>query len=198
MSEKNSYTHVTEQERSLPTHRLLELLREAMTAKPANGRSLEAEATSIEQQEQWMSEAAQHETQVLENYSNNVFSFFAELLKKKQSVKFSFTEISSDANDTKDHSIKIMRDAGGLRCIFSFEGRNIDLIFYKDASEKIYIKQHLGGTKGTRRLPEGAEPYKNNFDFAGSNIIYLRDELEALSGVLDMVDDFNSDITFAY
>lgn len=194
MSETTPYTHVTESERNLPTHKLLKLLREAMTAPGPSGRSLQKEAEAIEKQREWMKGAEGREAQALEHFANQYFAFLGVLLEKKPFREYAYTDLKT----RKDESIRILQEFGGIRAVFTFDGDEIDLLFHRGRNNIIQIKKQLkeeGGKAVSLKLPPEAAEYPNQNDFSGPNLKYLRKELSALSGVLDSVDDFRADIS---
>ena len=187
MHEQKPFQHVTQAELRLSTSELLARLREAMTTPGSDGKTVEDQAKLVELQVG----APEHEIQVLENCSKQYFDFLAKLLERKSSRSYKFKDLQTGS----DIVLNIYPEVGGLRAIFSYGGKHIDLTFLKERDDTLVIKQHLGGDRGTRKHPEGADPYKNNFDFTGPNLKYLSDELSALSAVLDAVDDFRVDIS---
>ena len=205
MNENPKFQHVKPEELKLSTSKLTDLLKAEMEGKRKNGRSLREEVTAYEKAEKEADDAQDYKERIgdraerewaareLELFSSDVFTFFEKLLKQQAIVASKYLDITED---TSEHQLQIFRDDAGYRANFKMGENHIDLIFYRDRDNSIYIKQHMGINKGTRKLPEEATPTQGKHDFAGVNLLYLRDELFALSQILEADSDFATDISF--
>lgn len=100
-----------------------------MTTPGSDGKTVEDQAKLVELQVG----APEHEIQVLENCSKQYFDFLAKLLERKSSRSYKFKDLQTGS----DIVLNIYPEVGGLRAIFSYGGKHIDLTFLKD---RIYQK----------------------------------------------------------
>ncbi|MCA9369062.1 hypothetical protein KC721_02085, partial [Candidatus Woesebacteria bacterium] len=181
------------------------LLDAEMKGEHNKGHSLREEVTVFEKAEKEKAAAQDYKERIgdraekewevrkLELFARDVFNLFSDLIRHRTAASSRYLDITQGQSE---HQLHIFRDDAGYRAIFKLGDRHIDLVFYRETDGSIFIKQHMGRGQGTRTLPENATSSKNNYDFAGENLLFLKDELMALSEILEADDDFATDLSF--